>query len=404
MMVEAYLRRGQRRVQQLFLRPGIRSTATVLAYWSSGFLISAGGLAGMPQPLAMGLICAQTGWRALIMCIGAMLGYPFFWGQAGNQGIVWSASGGLLALLLGKRQETREQPLMIPAIACLLTAVTGLSFLLLLKERASLPVYGLQILATLGSGILFTQFSRCRDAVTDWLISGVSVLALARISLGPFLGLGHLAAGLMAVGAAFPAAALAGLALDVSRLTRVPMTAVMCLAYFLRMIPFDRKWQRCAAPAAAYLMVSMACGIRDPSPLPGMILGGAFGAVLPPKPQIAHRRGDTGVAQVRLELSAEVFSSAQQLILEMKPPPIDRAALLERARNQACSGCTMRRTCRQSREFSLELLENPRKRTAENRAAWFRNCVVPGSSCVSCRRTGSGRRNTGQRWPSSIST
>ena len=133
----------------------------------------------------------------------------------------------------------------------------------------------------------------------------------------------------------------------------------MCFAYFLRMIPFDRKWKRCAAPATAYILIAMASGIRDPSALPGLALGGALGALLPPKPQIAHRRGETGVAQVRLELSAGVFSSVQQRILEIKPPPIDRKALLERARERACSGCTMRRTCSQSRSFSLDLLESP---------------------------------------------
>ena len=359
MMVETYLRRGQRRLEHLALNPKVRSAAAMVLFAGGGFLLSAVGLGNQPQPVVMGLICSAIGWRALLMALGAMLGYSTFWGSAGTMGVVWSAAGGVLAMLVGQKEESREQPLMIPCIASFLTAVTGLGFRFILREQIPFVQLPVQAATALFSGILFTQAARCRDAVTDWLISGVSVLALARISLGPFLGLGHLAAGLMAVGAAFPAAALAGLALDVSRLTRVPMTAVMCLAYFLRMIPFDRKWQRCAAPAAAYLMVSMACGIRDPSPLPGMILGGAFGAVLPPKPQIAHRRGDTGVAQVRLELSAEVFSSAQQLILEMKPPPIDRAALLERARNQACSGCTMRRTCRQSREFSLELLENP---------------------------------------------
>ena len=137
------------------------------------------------------------------------------------------------------------------------------------------------------------------------------------------------------------------------------MTAVMCLSYFLRMIPYDRKWQRCAAPGAAYLMVSILCGIRDPTPAAGLVLGGAFGALLPPQPQIAHRRGDTGVAQVRLELSAEMLSSLRQRILEMKPPPIDGEVLLQQARQQACSGCALRRTCVQQRHFGPELLENP---------------------------------------------
>lgn len=359
MMVETYLRRGQRHLEHVALNPRVRSAAAVILFAGSGFLLSAIGLGSQPQPVVMGLICSAVGWRALLMAIGAMLGYPTFWGSAGNQGIVWSAAGGVLAMLVGQKQESREQPLMIPSIALFLTLVTGLGFRFLLGETVPLLQLPLQGAVALFSGILFTQANRCRDAVTDWLIAGVSVLALGKVSLGPWLVLGHLAAGALAVGAAFPAAALAGLALDLSRLTPVPMTAVMCLAYFLRMIPFDRRWKQCAAPAAAYLMVSMACSARDPTPLAGLALGGALGALLPPKPQIAHRRGETGVAQVRLELSAGMLTSVQQMILEMKPPPIDRKALLERARQQACSGCNMRRTCAQSRSFGVELLENP---------------------------------------------
>ena len=359
MMVETYLRRGQRRLEHLALNPKVRSVAAVVLFAGSGFLLSAIGLGTQPQPVAMGLICSAIGWRALLMALGAMLGYPTFWGSAGSQGIVWSAAGGVLAMLVGHKQESREQPLMIPGIASFLSVVTGLGFRFLLGEAIPLVQLPLQGAVAFFSGILFTQAARCRDTVTDWVIAGVSVLALAKISLGRYLVLGHLAAGMLAVGAAFPAAALAGMALDLSRLTPVPMTAVLCLGYFLRMIPFDRRWKQCAAPAAAYLMVSLGCGARDPTPFVGLALGGALGILLPPKPQIAHRRGETGVAQVRLELSAGVLSTVQQLILEMKPPPIDRKALLERARQQACGGCNMRRTCAQSRSFGVELLENP---------------------------------------------
>ena len=359
MMVETYLRRGQRSLQRLALNQKVRSAAAVALFTGSGFLFSAVGLGNYPQPVAMGLICSAFGWRALLMTLGAMIGYPTFWGSAGNQGIVWSAAGGILAMLVGSRQESREQPLMIPCIAALLTLVTGLGFRLILRQNTPLLQLPLQASAALFSGILFTEAARCRDTLTGWLVAGVSVLALAQISLGAYLSLGHLAAGVMAVGAAFPAAALAGLALDLSRITIAPMTAVMCLAYFLRMIPFDRRWKQCAAPTAAYLLVSAVCGIRDLSPLPGLALGGTFGALLPPKPQVAHRRGETGVAQVRLELSAEVLSAAQKILLDMKPPPIDTEALLEKARQYACSSCTFRRNCRLSQGFPSDLLKNP---------------------------------------------
>ena len=331
----------------------------VLAYGGSGFLLSAASLGNYPQPLAMGLISAATGWRALVMSLGAMAGYPTFWGSAGNQGIVWSAAGGLLALLLGKREETREQPLMLPALAAFLTAVAGLVFQIVLKDDTPVVIYFLRIGLTFLTGVLFTQVSQCRDAITDWLAGGVAVLALAQVAPLPNFGLGYIAAGLMAVYSAFPAAALAGLGLDLAQITQIPMTAVMCLAYFVRMIPFDKRWQHYAAPGAACIAVMAACGIRDLSPLPGLFLGGALAALLPPQPAIPHRRGETGIAQVRLELGAEVLRSTQQILMEMGPPPIDAEALLDKARERACGSCSARRNCPQQESLTLHHLENP---------------------------------------------
>ena len=359
MMVETYLRRGRRSVERWLLDPKVRGVLTVLAYGGSGFLLSAASLGNYPQPLAMGLICAATGWRALVMSLGAMAGYPTFWGSRGNQGIVWSAAGGLLALLVGKRQESKDQPLMIPAIAAFLTAVTGLAFQLMVKDETPVVIYFLRIALTGLAGILFTQAGRCRDSVTDWLVGGVAVLALAQVSVTQYFGLGYIAAGVMAVGCAFPAAALAGLGLDLAQVTQIPMTAVMCLAYFVRMIPFDKRWQHYAAPGIACAAVMAACGIWDTGPLPGLILGGALGALLPPRPQIAHRRGETGTAQVRLELSAEVLAATQQLIMEMEPPPIDQEALLEKVKAQACAGCSARKSCTQQNSLTPAHIQNP---------------------------------------------
>ena len=331
----------------------------VLACGGGGFLLSAASLGNYPQPLAMGVICAASGWRALVMTLGAMAGYPSFWGAAGNQGIVWSAAAGLLALLLGKRQETKDQPLMLPAITAFLTAVTGLVFRVTLRDETPVVIYALRVALTFLVGVLFTQVSRCRDAVTDWLAAGVAVLALAQVSPVLHLNLGCIAAGLMAVYSAFPAAALAGLALDLAQVTKIPMTAVMCLAYFVRMIPFDKKWQHYAAPGAACVAVMAACGIWDMSPLPGLVLGGAAAALLPPRPAITHRRGETGLAQVRLELGAEMLRSQQQILLELEPPPIDTEALLQRARERACGSCSARKTCAAQAGLNVHHLENP---------------------------------------------
>ena len=359
MMVETYLRRGRRTLERLALNPTVRTWGMVIACGGSGFLLSAASLGNFPQPLAMGLICSATGWRALIMSLGAMVGYPTFWGSAGNQGIVWSAVGGLLALLLGKRQESKDQPLMLPAIASFLTAVAGLTFRLVLKDDTPVVMYCLRTALTFLSAVLFTQASKGRDAVTDWLVGGAAVLALAQVSVGKHFGLGYIAAGVMAVWSAFPAAALAGLGLDLAQITKLPMTAVMCMAYFLRMIPFDKRWQHYAAPGIACLVTMAVCGVWDTTPLPGLVLGGAIAALLPPRPQIVHRRGETGVAQVRLELGAELMTAVQQMVMEIQPPPIDEEAILDKARERACSACSYRKNCLEQAKLTPLHLQNP---------------------------------------------
>ena len=355
MMVETYLRRGQRSLERAALSPGVRRTAVAAACTGGGFLLSAIGLRDFPQPVVMGLICSAAGWRALLLTLGAMLGYPSFWGSAGMQGIVWAASAGLLAILTGRRQEARDQPLMLPVVGAFLTVVTGLTFRLVLKEAVPWLQLPLGWMVACCSGILFTQAARCRDPVMDWLVWGVGVLALNRVH--PALGCG--AAALLAVWAPFPAAALAGAALDLSGAAPAPMTAVVCLACFGRMLPLEARWKRLILPAAGYLAVTAVCGIWKPDLLPALVAGGALGFLLPAKPSLAGRRGNTGIAQVRLELGAQMLLSVHQAVLSLEPPPIDREAILEKARQRACGGCALRKTCLQQRSFTPDILDNP---------------------------------------------
>ena len=357
--METYLRRGQRHVRQWLEDPVVRTGLKILAFGGSGFLLSAASLSNSPQPLAMGLICAVTGWQAVAVCLGSMLGFFVFWGAAGIQGMAWSALGALVSLLLGNRKEAAEQPLLMCATAAFLVSVSGLVFQILWRDDTPVPIYLLRIaIAALSTG-LFTRAARHRDAITGWVVGGAAVLALAQVAPIPWLGLGYVAGAMLAVSGAFPAAALAGLGLDLAQVTAVPMAAVLCVAYFARLIPFRVKSLRYAAPGAACLMVMAVCGIWDPLPLPGLILGGALGSLLPQKPELAHRRGETGVAQVRLEMTAGVLAQTQQLLLETAPLPIDEEALLQKARERACGTCSARSACLEQERLSVDMLHHP---------------------------------------------
>ncbi len=357
--MEVYLRRGQRGLERMCLDPGVRTMGMGLICWASGFFLSAASLLGHCLPIAMGLIVALTGWQAVAVTLGALAGYPVFWGMAGLQGMIWSAAGGVLAVLVGDREVRKEQPYMLPAISAFLTAVSGLTFQVFLHEGTPVAVFLLRTGISLGVTILFLQAAQYRDAITDWLVGGVAVFALAQVAPFTWLNLGQAAAGLMAVSGAFPGAALAGLGLDLAQVTKVPMTAVMSMAYFLRLLPFRQRWQRQVAPGLSYFAVMLVCGIRDPTPIPGLVLGGMAGLLLPPRPALNHRRGETGQAQVRLELGAEVLSSTQRLIALMEPPPIDQDALLEKVKVRACTTCSARRNCTRKDNLTLDFLQTP---------------------------------------------
>ena len=95
--------------------------------------------------------------------------------------------------------------------------------------------------------------------VLDWIAQGIAVLALAQVF--PWFNFGYIAAGALALGEAFPAAAMAGVALDLAGISAVPMTAAVCLACFGRMFPFEGRWTKLTVPAAGYLAVSAVCGV-----------------------------------------------------------------------------------------------------------------------------------------------
>ena len=349
--VQSYVRRGKHLIRRWALDPRIHTAAQGAACMLSGFFLSAASLAGNFQPVAMGLVLALSHWSAVLAALGGSVGYLLFWGELGRQAVVWLWVGVLIALVLGDRRITRESPLLLPATAGLIVAGCGLAFQVGMGDTTPVAVYLLRVALGVGSTGLFTLALRGRNPVTDWLVCAVAVLALAQVMPIPYLGFGFVAAGMLAVSAPFPAAALAGLALDLAQITPVSMTAVTVMSFLVRLLPrYPKKLAR-LAPAVTCVLVMGLCDCWDWYPVPALLLGGMVGGFLPMQGKVAHRRGEIGVAQVRLEMASGVLAQTEQLLLETQEVPVDEDALVSRAAERACAGCPGRKGCKDARRI-----------------------------------------------------
>ena len=350
--LQGYVRQKKSKLRELALNPRLHLYARATAILLAGFVLSAASLDNRFLPLSMGLVFACSGWSAVLAAAGGTLGYLFFWGQAGYQGLLWLALALVLSILLGDRRLLRQAPLLLPALAGLMVSASGVLFQTWLGDTAPVGIYLLRVFFGAGSAWLFSRMLEGRNPVLDWLGSALAVLALAQIAPFPFMSLGIAAAGTLAVVGSFPAAALSGLALDLAGMSPVSMTAVVCGSYLVRFLPRYPRWLCAAAPASVYLLVMSISQRPDLLPLPALLLGGLIGILLPSPTKLPNRRGETGVAQVRLEVAAGVLSQMEQLLLEAPDIPVDEDALVERAADQACSGCPCRKSCKDSRRIA----------------------------------------------------
>ena len=367
--IQSYVRRGRRVFRQAIRQPRLLGVVQGVAYTVAGFLLSAASLGNAPQTFSLGLLCAApAGWPLLLLAAGSAAGYILFWGSAGLQGLAW-VGGGLLAVgFLGGRRINWRVPLLLPSLATLIAAASGLAFQIWLGDTTTVPVYLLRVILAGAGARLFTLAFERREPFVDWAVAGIAVLALSQVTLTPWLGLGYVAAAALGAGGAFPAVALAGLGLDLAQITKIPMTAVLCGVYLLRLLPGVGKGVGCVLPAAVYALVMSLAGEWDPYPLPGLMLGGMAGLLLPQRPGVTHRRGEVGIAQVRLEVAAGVLRQTEQILLETREVPVDEESVLLRSVERACSGCPCRKTCQdrgRMAELPTELLHKPGLQTVD---------------------------------------
>lgn len=344
--LEPYVQQGKQKLRALSVDPKVQLYFRAALWLVSGFVLSAASLKNAALPLGMALVFAATGWSSVLSAAGSCLGYLFFWGNNGAQGVLWCFPALVANLFLKNRRPDREMPLLMPALAGLIVSAAGVFFQTWLQDGTPVGIYLLRISAGVAATWLFSRVAEGRHPIRDWLACGFAVLALAQIAPLPGFSLGYIAGGALAVMGAFPAAALAGVALDLSGISPVSMTAVLCAGYLIRFLPRYPKWLGCSAPALCCLFLMRLSGQFSLSPLLPLLAGGALGAFLPVDPKVPARRGETGVAQVRLEMAAGALVQTQQLLLEVQLPPVDEDALVSRAAERACGGCPCRRGCK----------------------------------------------------------
>ena len=147
------IRSAGNRLQKLLSEPGKSRFLRGVGWFSSGFLLSAGALGRTFQPIAMGLLCAAPpGWRAVLIALGGMAGYPVFWGWEGLKGTAWMTFALPVALALGDRGIVKRQRTLLAALAALIVSGTGVLFQVRLGDGTPVPVYLLRI----GVGVVTT--------------------------------------------------------------------------------------------------------------------------------------------------------------------------------------------------------------------------------------------------------
>lgn len=351
LMLQSYTQRARRALQRWTLDPRVHTTLRCAAYLLAGFVLSAASLYHQALPLAMAFLFACKGWWAFLAGLGGYWGYFLFWGQAGQQGAFWLVFALPAVILLSDRRICRTAPALLPAIAALVVSATGVVFQSLFSDTTTIAIFLVRVALAAGAARVFILVMEGRTPIANWIAGAFAVLALAQIAPVVYLNLGFFAAAYFCAAAPFPAAALAAMALDLAQVCPVPMTAVLALAFLVRFLPRYPRYFAALTPAAVYAAVMLLCGVWALYPIPGLVVGATLGVIFPVQGRKLHYRGETGLAQVRLELASAVMAETQELLLESQPAQVDEEALIQRAAERACNGCAHRKNCKDARRI-----------------------------------------------------
>ena len=351
-LLNHYLRRWQRVANRLLRDPDLRDLAESAGSFLAGFGLSAASLGGYMQPFCLGVLCAGLpGWLPAAYALGSVLGYWVFWKMQALQAILWLSAALPVGVLVARQSRLEKIDLLLPSFAALIVAAGGVIVQSWRGENPPIAMYLLRVGLAFASVWIAQHLRDKKDAPSTWIAMAVAVLALAQIAPLPYLNLGILAASGVMLVLPLPAVAMLGLALDLARITPVPMTAVLCLGALLRLLPKLPRRVVAVIPVVCFLTMMVLCGAKDLLPLPSLLIGGSLGLLLPGKQPRVYRRGETGFAQVRLEMAAAAMAQSEQLLQQWADRAVDERALMTKVADRACGSCPGHKGCKAAQQI-----------------------------------------------------
>lgn len=345
------LRAWEKGLEAISDRPQRRTAAACAAYAAAAFVLAGGGWLNRPLPMAVCLVAiAPSGPPALAALIGALVGYPVFWGlYTGLEGMA-AAILVFACLRIFAPTLSAARPWFQPAVCAGMTALIGGVFLL--ANGLSAALTALWCANALLSCVGTIAFRCALDDRNKWaeLFFGVClIVGLAAVRLPAGMTLGAVVAAVASVCAAGTTmgaviAGVCGAALDLSlgsggaAAAAFLLAGVLCLA-----IPVRRGAMR-----ALMFTVSVAAGIAVTGGSAwALVPSTALGAVLSiPIPAVLFR-GTQVMQEQQPSMRARLNDAAGTLDLlgaflqqpNRRTPPKDAAVIFDRTADEICRCC-----------------------------------------------------------------
>lgn len=386
---------GQARA--LIDKPWFRNLLQCARDGLTAFVLSAAASGTTPLPLGLGFLAGlEADWSALAAAGGCCAGYLVFWGPENCLEPLTGVVAVLLAAALFSGTELRQRTWFLPALCGAITAVLGLVFLFAQETVATVSFLGylLRIGCAMGSAAVFRQVRAQRGTLADACAGAMLVLGLCQMIWFRVLDLGLTAAALFTCAgtglAGLPMAALCGLAVDLSRITQIPVTPVLCIGVLTAPLLSRRhRLFSLAGPALCSLPAMYVAGVFDPYVLLGFGVGGAASVLIPGRlrPRAAAKPEQQTDAGAQLETAAAVMEYLQELVRRepMGSAGQDTAALYDQAANAVCRNCTRWDTCwNREAAQTYQLLNTAAPRLLEQCSATLQD--LPKEFVDRCRR------------------